>query len=71
LPVVIRVDASLKNSIFDAVSLFDLPKKSAIREDIDQFTKEITNHGVMLPSYPELTIDEQKYIVSCLEEFLL
>lgn len=41
LPVVIRVDASLKNSIFDAVSLFDLPKKSAIREDIDQFTKEI------------------------------
>lgn len=41
LPVVIRVDASLKNSIFDAVSLFDLPKKSDIREDIDQFTKEI------------------------------
>ena len=41
LPVVIRVDASLKNSIFDATSLFDLPKKSAIREDIDQFTKEI------------------------------
>lgn len=41
LPVVIRVDASLKNSIFDAVSLFDLPKKSAIREDVDQFTKEI------------------------------
>lgn len=41
LPVVIRVDTSLKNSIFDAVSLFDLPKKSAIREDIDQFAKEI------------------------------
>lgn len=41
LPVVIRVDASLKNSIFDAVSLFDLPKKSAIREDIDQFAREI------------------------------
>jgi chromosome partitioning protein len=41
LPVVIRVDVSLKNSIFDAVSLFDLPKKSAIREDVDQFAKEI------------------------------
>lgn len=41
LPVVIRVDASLKNSIFDAISLFDLPKKSAVREDIDQFTREI------------------------------
>jgi len=41
LPVVIRVDASLKNSIFDAVSLFDLPRRSAAREDIDQFAKEI------------------------------
>ncbi len=41
LPVVIRVDASFKNSIFDAVSLFNLPKKSAAREDIDQFAKEI------------------------------
>jgi perosamine synthetase len=37
----------------------------------DEFTKEITNYGVMLPSYPELTLDEQKYIISCLEEFLL
>lgn len=41
LPVVIRVDTSLKNSIFDAKSIFDLPKNSAIREDIDQFTKEV------------------------------
>lgn len=41
LPVVIRVDASLRNSIFDAVSLFELPKKSAVRDDVDQFTKEI------------------------------
>lgn len=42
-----------------------------IKCEDDQFTKDITNHGVMLPSYPELTLDEQKYIVSCLEEFLL
>ena len=41
LPVVIRVDASLKNSIFDTVSLFEKTRKSNIREDIDQFTKEI------------------------------
>ncbi len=26
--------------------------------------------GVMLPSYPELTLDEQKYIVNCIKEFI-
>lgn len=41
MPVVIRVDASLKNSIFDAISIFELPKRSVIREDIDQFAKEV------------------------------
>ena len=41
IPVVIRIDATLKNSIFNAVPLFDLPRKSAVKEDIDQFTKEI------------------------------
>lgn len=41
LPVVCRVDASLKNAVFDAKSVFELPKKSPIREDIDQFAKEI------------------------------
>lgn len=41
IPVVIRSDASVKNAVFDAKSIFELPKKSAIREDIDQFTKEI------------------------------
>lgn len=60
LPVVIRVDASLKNSIFDAVSLFDLSKKTGIREDIDQFTKEILgiNHWIESQkiSAPSLTI---------------
>lgn len=39
LPVVIRVDSSLKNAIFDSASIFQ--KKSNIKEDIDQFTKEI------------------------------
>lgn len=35
-----------------------------------QFTNEITDHGIMLPSYPELTYDQQKYIVLTLIEFL-
>lgn len=41
LPVVCRVDASMKNAIFDSKSVFELPKKAPIREDIDQFAKEI------------------------------
>lgn len=41
LPVVCRVDVSMKNAIFDAKSVFELPKKSPIKEDIDQFAKEI------------------------------
>ncbi|RZL29097.1 MAG: ParA family protein [Sphingomonas sp.] len=41
LPVVIRTDTSVKNAIFQAKSVFDLPKRSAIQDDIDQFTREI------------------------------
>jgi len=41
IPVVIRSDTSVKNAVFNSKSIFELPKKSAIREDIDQFTKEI------------------------------
>lgn len=41
LPVVIRIDTSLKNSIFDEVSLADLPKDSNFKEDSDHFAKEI------------------------------
>jgi chromosome partitioning protein len=41
LPIVIRVDTALKNAVFDAKSIFELPKRAHIREDIDQFTKEI------------------------------
>lgn len=36
----------------------------------DPFTLSVTDHGVMLPSYPELTFNEQEYIVSCLREYL-
>lgn len=41
LPVVCRVDVSMKNAVFNAKSIFELSKKAPIREDIDQFTKEI------------------------------
>jgi chromosome partitioning protein len=41
LPLVIRVDTSLKNAVHEAKSIFDMPKRSVIQEDIDQFTREI------------------------------
>ena len=41
LPVVCRTDASMKNAVFDSKSVFELPKRAPIREDIDQFTKEV------------------------------
>jgi chromosome partitioning protein len=41
IPVVCRVDASMKNAVFDSKSIFELPKRATIREDIDQFTKEV------------------------------
>jgi perosamine synthetase len=34
------------------------------------FSKCITNHGVILPSFPELTLEEQIYIVSKLKEYI-
>lgn len=37
---------------------------------VDPFTIAVSDHGVMLPSHPELTLDEQKYIVSCIGEFI-
>lgn len=51
LPVVIRVDASLKNAIFDSKSIFELPKKALIREDIDQFSREILGINEWQESY--------------------
>lgn len=41
LPVVVRTDASVKNAVFAAKSVYEMPKKSVIQEDIDQFTREI------------------------------
>jgi chromosome partitioning protein len=48
LQIIIRVDTSMKNAVFDAKSIFEIPKKAHIREDIDQFTKEILgiNHWI-------------------------
>jgi perosamine synthetase len=36
-----------------------------------EFTKNITEYGVMLPSFPELTEQEQTYIALCVEEYLI
>lgn len=41
IPVVCRIDASMKNAVFDSKSVFELPKRAPIREDIDQFAKEV------------------------------
>ncbi len=46
LPVVCRTDASMKNAVFDSKSVFELPKRAPIREDIDQFTKEVLGINV-------------------------
>jgi chromosome partitioning protein len=41
MPVVCRTDTAIKNAIFSETSIFGLSKKSPMREDIDQFTKEV------------------------------
>lgn len=46
IPVVCRVDVSMRNAIFEAKSVFELSKKAPIREDIDQFAKEILGINV-------------------------
>lgn len=54
LPVVIRVDASLKNSIFETKSIFESSKRSGIREDFDQFAKEILGLNQWIDSQKKL-----------------
>ena len=53
---------------------YDIHKHEHLKDikkyEQDEFTKEITNYGVMLPSYPELTYEQQNYITLCLLEFL-
>ena len=36
----------------------------------DQFTNDTPSYGIMLPSYPELSDNEQKYIILCIDEYL-
>lgn len=36
----------------------------------ENIVSNISDHGVMLPSYPELSETEQKYIISCLVEYI-
>jgi len=55
LPIVIRTDASVKNAVFDAKSVFDLPRRSVFREDIDQFTREILGINAWREAHGEKT----------------
>jgi perosamine synthetase len=34
------------------------------------FTHKVSQYGVMIPSYPELSPEEQKYITSCIGEYI-
>jgi perosamine synthetase len=44
--------------------------KNIKKMSTQEFTNNITQNGVMLPSYPELTNTEQDYIVLCIEEYI-
>ena len=44
--------------------------KNITKMSHQEFTNTITQNGVMLPSYPELTKTEQDYIILCIEEYL-
>ena len=47
------------------------PHLSEIKnENETAFNKKITEHGAMLPSYPELSEEEIKYICVCINEYL-
>jgi chromosome partitioning protein len=43
MSVVIRVDTSLKNAIFEAKSIFELKQKSVVKEDIEQLSVLMNN----------------------------
>jgi perosamine synthetase len=44
--------------------------KNLKKTEEDQFTSDVSTHGIMLPSYPELTLNEQEYIASCITEYI-
>jgi dTDP-4-amino-4,6-dideoxygalactose transaminase len=44
--------------------------KNIKKMSIQEFTDTITENGVMLPSYPQLSKTEQEYIVLCIEEYI-
>ncbi len=45
--------------------------KTVKKTDPTNSAEEIRAQGIMLPSYPELTLDEQKYIVNCIKEYII
>jgi len=49
---------------------YDIRKHDHLK-DIKVDYSEITNRGVMLPSYPGLKEEQQEYIINCLNEYLV
>ena len=52
---------------------YDIHKHShliSIKTDMDENNDGIINNGLMLPSYPSLTFNEQEYIISVLRDYL-
>jgi len=48
---------------------YDIRKHDHLK-DINIDYPEITNRGIMLPSYPQIKKEQQEYIVNCLNEYL-
>jgi len=51
---------------------YDIRKHSHLKDiKVDYKECNITNYGVMLPSYPELEYEKQIYICNCINEYLI
>lgn len=50
---------------------YDISKHKHLYKIINKYAKlEITDHGILLPSYPSLTKTEQEYIAECLDKYI-
>ena len=45
--------------------------KKIKKQEVNLFCNNLTNIGVMLPSFPNLKLNQQKYIISCLKDYLV
>lgn len=49
-PMIIRSGKDVKNSVFNAHTIFDLPRKTPLQDDIDHFTREILGINAWIKS---------------------